>query len=289
MQKVRIEDLQIGMIIGKTIYAPNGTVLIREKATLTAPILSKLKELGLPAAYIFTSPDCKAPEDLVSETTRMDLVRSLSKMDSQVRAGQNLNIISSKQSLYTMIDEIVTNPKSLLGMTDIRLHGDYIYGHSVNVCSIAVKIGLLLGYNQLKLAELGIGALFHDIGMTKIPLQILDKTGNLTNDELKQIQTHPETGFGMLKENQVISMVSAHVAYQHHERYDGSGYPRGIAGEAIHEFARITAVADVYDSMTTEKIYRHAKSVAETLQFIQSNSGIQFDPNVVDALKQIVS
>ncbi len=289
MQKIRIEDLRVGMVVGKTIFATNGIILIREKAVLTGPMLAKLKELGLPAAYIITSPDGQAPEDLVSDTTRMDLVRSLSKMDSQVRAGQNLNILASKQPLYTLIDEIVSNQKNMLGLTDIRLHGDYIYGHSVNVCTIAVKIGLFLGYNQLKLAELGTGALFHDIGMTKIPLQILDKTGNLTNDELKQIQTHSEIGFGMLKENQAISMVSAHVAYQHHERYDGSGYPRGIAGEAIHEFARITAVADVYDSMTTEKIYRPAKSVAETLQFIRSNSGVLFDPNVVDTLKQIVS
>lgn len=289
MQKVRIEDLQVGMVVGKSIYAPNGMVLVREKAVITAPILSKLKELGLPAAYVITKPDGKAPEDLISETTRMDLVRSLAKLDSQVRAGQNLNILSSKQPLYTLIDEIVSNQKSMLGMADIRLHGDYIYGHSVNVCAIAVKIGLLLGYNQLKLAELGIGALFHDIGMTKIPLQVLDKTDNLTSEEIKLIQTHPEIGFGMLKDTPGISMVSAHVAYQHHERYDGSGYPRGIAGDAIHEFARITAIADVYDSMTTEKIYRPAKSTVETLQYIQSKSGIHFDPNIVEILKQIVS
>lgn len=289
MEKVRIEDLKVGMIVGKSIFAPNGMVLIREKAVITETILSKLKELGLPAAYIITSPDGKEPEDLVSDATRMDLVRSLSKLDSQVRAGQDLNVLSSKQPLYTLIDEVVSNQKSLLGMSDIRLHGDYIYGHSVNVCTIAVKIGILLGYNQLKLAELGIGALFHDIGMTKIPLQILDKTSNLTNDELKLIQTHPEVGFGMLKDNHAISMVSAHVAYQHHERYDGSGYPRGIAGESIHEFARITAIADVYDSMTTEKTYRRAKSIPETLDYIKSKRGIEFDPNIVDVFKQIIS
>ncbi len=288
MEKVRIEDLKVGMVVGKSIFTPNGMVLIREKAVITESILSKLKELGLPAAYILISPDGKGPEDLISDATRMDLIRSLSKLDSQVRAGQDLNILSSKQPLYTLIDEVVSNQKSLLGMSDIRLHGDYIYGHSVNVCTIAVKIGILLGYNQLKLAELGIGALFHDIGMTKIPLQILDKKDNLTTDELKLIQTHPETGFGMLKDNHAISMVSAHVAYQHHERYDGSGYPRGIAGESIHEFARITAVADVYDSMTTERTYRRAKSATETLEYLKSKKGIEFDPNIVDVLKQIV-
>jgi HD-GYP domain-containing protein (c-di-GMP phosphodiesterase class II) len=168
-----------------------------------------------------------------------------------VRSGQNANLLASKQPLYDMVDEIVCNHKNLIGLTDIRLRKDYIYGHSVNVCIIAVKIAVNMGYNQLKLADLAVGALFHDLGMTKIPLEILEKTSELTDAELKLIQKHPEDGYNLLKQNPSISASSAHVAFQHHERYNGTGYPRGMAGEAIHEFARITAVADVYDSMTT--------------------------------------
>jgi HD-GYP domain-containing protein (c-di-GMP phosphodiesterase class II) len=287
MDKVRIENLKSGMKLAKTIYSPEGLILVRESTVITDHIVAKLRQLGLPAAYISTTSDEKIPEP-VSEMTRVDLIRTLSKLDSEVRSGQNANLLASKEPLYDLVDEIVCNHKSLLGLTDIRLRKDYIYGHSVNVCIIAVKIAIHMGYNQLKLADLAVGALFHDLGMTKVPIEILDKIGGLTDPELKLIHAHPEEGYNLLKQNQSIAASSAHVAYQHHERYNGTGYPRGMSGEAIHEFARITAIADVYDSMTTERLYRHAKTPVEAMNFIHENRGIEFDPNIVDIMDKII-
>ena len=292
MKKVRFEELKPGMILAKTIYSVDGRILVREKTEMTSTILEKLIKLGLPAAYIENSESNEPPsQDLVSETTRMDLVNNLSKLDVQIRsgAGGSLNLLSSKNSLYNLVDEIVSNQKNLLGLTDIRLHSDYTYGHSVHVSIIAVKIGLEMGYNQLKLSELAVGALFHDIGMTKVPWDILDKASNLTQDELKIVRTHPEAGYNMLRQNQGISTVSAHVAYQHHERFNGAGYPRGMTGEAIHEFARIVAIADVYDSMTTEKIYRRAISSKEALNVIKDKRGVDFDPRIVEIFEKVVA
>ncbi len=288
MEKVRIEDLKPGMILAKTIYGIDGRVLIREQNQITSVILEKLKELGLPAAYIKTGNDDPVIPDPVSEATRIDLVKSLSKLDSQVRAGGNISLASSKRPLYDLVDEIVNNKNNLIGMTDIRLHDDYTFGHSVNVAIIAVKMGLLLDYNQLKLADLAVGSLFHDIGMTKIALEILNKKGELTTEELKLIQTHPEVGYGILRQNQDVSTVSAHVALQHHERYNGRGYPRGIAGDAIHEFARIVAVADMFDSLTTEKIYRHAKTIPEALIIIEGKKGTDFEPQMVELFMKVI-
>jgi HD-GYP domain-containing protein (c-di-GMP phosphodiesterase class II) len=287
MEKVRIEELKPGMKMARTVYSTEGLILIRENAEITSHIIGKLKELGLPAAYITTTAGDKIPEP-VSEATRMDLIKSLSKLDNAVRSGKDANLIASKQPLYDLVDEIVSNHKNLVGITDIRLRNDYIYGHSVNVSIIAVKIGIQMCYNQLKLAELAVGALFHDIGMTKVPIEILAKIGGLTDAELKLIHTHPEEGYALLKQSQSISASSAHVAFQHHERYNGTGYPRGMVGEAIHEFARIVAVADVYDSMTTERLYRHAKTPMETMSFIRINRGIEFDPDVVDVMDKII-
>jgi HD-GYP domain-containing protein (c-di-GMP phosphodiesterase class II) len=287
MDKVRIEDLKPGMKLARTIYSPDGLILVRENTDITIHIIEKLRELGLPAAYITNSVGDSIPEP-VSELTRVDLIKSLAKLDNAVRSGKSANLLASKQPLYDLVDEIVCNHKNLVGITDIRLRNDYIYGHSVNVSIIAVKIGIHMGYNQLKLAELSVGALFHDLGMTKVPLEILDKTGILTDDELKLIHTHPEEGYNLLKNNQSISASSAHVAFQHHERYNGTGYPRGMAGETIHEFARVVAVADVYDSMTTERLYRHAKTPMETMNFIRTNRGIEFDPEVVDIMERII-
>jgi HD-GYP domain-containing protein (c-di-GMP phosphodiesterase class II) len=287
MKKVRIEDLKAGMKLARTIYSPEGLILVRECTAITDHIITKLRQLGLPAAYISTTDGEIIPEP-VSELTRVDLIRSLSKLDNAVRSGQSANLLASKQPLYDLVDEIVCNHRNLIGITDIRLRKDYIYGHSVNVSIIAIKIAIHMGYNQLKLADLAVGTLFHDFGMTKIPLELLDKMGGLTDAELKLIQTHPEEGYNLLRQNQSISASSAHVAFQHHERYNGTGYPRRMAGEAIHEFARITAVADVYDSMTTERLYRHAKSQMETMDFIRANRGIEFDPIVVDMMEKII-
>lgn len=288
MEKVRIEDLKSGMTLARTVYGIDGRVLVREQGQITPAILDKLKELGLPAAYIKTSDDDQGIIDPVSETTRMDLVKSLSKLDSQVRAGGNVSLSFSKRPLYDLVDEIVNNKNHLIGITDIRLHDDYTYGHSVNVSIIAVKMGLLMDYNQLKLADLAVGSLFHDIGMTKISLEILHKKGELSEEEMKIIRTHPEVGYNFLKQNQEVSTVSAHVAFQHHERFDGSGYPRGIAGEAIHEFARIVAVADVFDSLTTEKIYRRAKTIPESLIIIEGKKGTDFDPQMVELFMKVI-
>lgn len=288
MQKVRSDALKEGMTLARTIYSPEGLILVRENTEITRHIIDKLKELGLPAAYITDTKE-NSIQDPVSEATRVDLIKSLSKLDTAVRAGQNANLLAAKRPLYDLVDEIVCNSKNLIGITDIRLRKDYIYGHSVNVCIIAVKIALQMGYNQLKMADLAVGALFHDIGMTKVPIEILDKIGGLTDPELKLIHTHPEEGYNLLRQHESISASSAHVAYQHHERFNGTGYPRGMVGEAIHEFARITAVADVFDSMTTEKLYRPAKNAGEAMNFIKINRGIEFDPLVVDNLEKVIS
>jgi HD-GYP domain-containing protein (c-di-GMP phosphodiesterase class II) len=288
MEKVRIEALKPGMILAKTIYGIDGRVLVRDRVQITPVILEKLKELGLPAAYIKTGADDPVIADPVSEATRMDLVKSLSKLDTQVRAGGNISLASSKRPLYDLVDEIVNNKNNLIGMTDIRLHDDYTFGHSVNVAIITVKIGLLLDYNQLKLADLAVGSLFHDIGMTKIALEILNKQKELTGEELKIIQTHPEIGYNILRQNQDVSTVSAHVALQHHERYNGTGYPRGITGDTIHEFARIVAVADTFDSLTTERIFRHAKTIPEALIIIEGKKGTDFDPQMVELFMKVI-
>ena len=288
MEKVRIEDLKPGMTLARTIYGIDGRVLVREQNQITQAVLDKLKELGLPAAYIKNSDSEEAITDPVSEATRMDLVKSLAKLDAQLRSGGNVSLASSKRPLYDLVDEIVTSKNNLIAITDIRLHDDYTYGHSVNVAIIAVKMGLLMDYNQLKLADLAVGSLFHDIGMTKIPMEFLNKKRDLTEEEMKVIRTHPETGYAFLRQNQEVSTVSAHVALQHHERYDGSGYPKGIAGDAIHEFARIVAVADVFDSLTTERIYRRAKTIPEALIIIEGKKGTDFDPQIVETFMKVI-
>jgi HD-GYP domain-containing protein (c-di-GMP phosphodiesterase class II) len=288
MRKVRIEELESGMILAKSVYSSDGRVLVREQTALNDGLIEKLKDMGLPAAYIKTVAGQKVNE-LVSEITRVDLIRSLSKLEASIRAGKKLDLLESRNTLMPLIDEILQSRNALVpDFSDIRLHNDYIYGHSVNVCVLAVKAGIKMGYNQARLGELAIGTLLHDIGMTKIPIAVLDKTTELTPEEVEIIRKHPETGYRMVSSIYGISAVSSCVTFQHHERYNGSGYPRGISGSSIHEFARIVAIADVFDSLTTEKVYRHAYSSKEALYHIVSKVGTEFDPETVKVFVDII-
>jgi HD-GYP domain-containing protein (c-di-GMP phosphodiesterase class II) len=287
MEKVRIENVKPGMILGRSIFLADGRILLRQKTEISANAISKLRELRLPSIYI-NNPIDQDIVDPVSDATRSDLIQSLYKLDFGKNDSKNINIFTCKNYLYELVDEIVRNQRVPMRFTEIRFHNDYIYSHMVNVCIIAVKIGLQMSYNQLKLAELAIGALFHDIGMTKVSAEILNRIGGLTSEEMRQVHQHSKDGYDLLRQIPGISAVSANVAYQHHERLNGTGYPRGMTGAEIHEFAKITAVADVFDAMTTEKIYSHAKSVIDTLKFIDSLKGIEFDPEVVDTLAKIL-
>ena len=289
MEKVLIDQLQPEMILARSILLADGRIWIRQKTEITSSIITKLKELRLSSIYVETP----MMEDLVNEpvcvATRSDLIQSLFKVDSELRLGKGINLAGLKKQLYAMVDEVVGNYKNSQIINEIRVVNDYIFGHSVNVSVIAVKIGLHMGYNQLKLSELALGAIFHDIGMTKVSAEILGRIGGLSREELKEIESHPKVGYDLLKQCPDFSAVSAHIAYQHHERYNGSGYPRKMSGTDIHEYARITAIADVFDAMTTEKIYRHAKSVPETLKYIKDQKGIEFDPAIVAVLDKALT
>jgi HD-GYP domain-containing protein (c-di-GMP phosphodiesterase class II) len=187
--------------------------------------------------------------------------------------------------LTNMIDEIIQNQNILPAVNDIRILNDYVYSHSVNVCIIAVRIGIRLGYDQSKLLDLALGAFLHDLGMTRIPPDILGRVGGLTTEEISIVRTHPKTGYDLLNQIIDISKNALQVVSQHHERLNGSGYPKGISGAEINEFALIVMVADVFDAMTSEKLYRKSKPVSEVIDHLKSLKTIEFAPVVVDAIK----
>src|SRR4051812_9134365 len=141
---------------------------------------------------------------------------------------------------------------------------------------------------EQRLLKLGLGLLVHDVGKLAIPPEILAKPGRLSEIEMALVRTHPEAGAELLSESSVSPLVRA-VIREHHERCDGSGYPRGLHGEQIHQLARIAAVADVYDAVTSERPYHSAQSPRAGVEIIRAGAGSQFDPDVVDIFLSLVS
>jgi HD-GYP domain-containing protein (c-di-GMP phosphodiesterase class II) len=166
---------------------------------------------------------------------------------------------------------------------------DYTFAHSVNVCVLSIISGIGLGYSISRLKELGVGAILHDIGKLKVPQELLKKPSQLTVEEFEEIKKHTIYGYEILKNNKKVSMVSAFIAFGHHERYDGSGYPLQLKGESIHHCARIVAVADVYDALTSDRVYRKKIKPHEAIEYILSLSAHHFDEEIVQSFIRFVA
>ncbi|HPW41973.1 MAG TPA: HD-GYP domain-containing protein, partial [Bacillota bacterium] len=136
-------------------------------------------------------------------------------------------------------------------------------------------------YDEEKLRELGMGAMLHDIGKTRIPHEILNKPESLTKEEFELVKKHTSYGYELLKRSDVLSTYASYIALTHHERHDGEGYPLGLRGEEIHEFARIVSVADVFDAITSDRVYKKRINVNEAVEYLIGMGDHQFDYNIV--------
>jgi len=164
-----------------------------------------------------------------------------------------------------------------------------LYMHSLNVCVYSTLLGIAYGYNRDEQSTLGLGALLHDVGKTRIPMDVLLKPGNLSNAEFSEMKRHTEQGFKLLKDEPNIPLLAAHCAFQHHERMDGSGYPRGIRGNEIHEYAKWIGIVDSYDAMTSHRVYRNAMLPHQAVEILYSGSGTLYDTEMLKLFRDKVA
>jgi len=179
-----------------------------------------------------------------------------------------------------------------LDIYDVRLdlekykqHDYRTFVHVLNVALLSAIIGLQLGYNEKRLKYLTLGALLHDLGKFKVPLEILNKPGSLTDEEFSVMKNHPLLGEEMLQDTRLIGSVMATVK-EHHERWNGNGYPHALKGNEINQDAQIVAVADVYEALTADRPYRKGIPPYHALEMILSLSGKDFNPRVVQAFRK---
>lgn len=172
-------------------------------------------------------------------------------------------------------------------LTQIQSKDSYTLDHSFNVHHLVEKMGVVLGYKGKRMLNLLLSAQYHDIGKIKIPNDILNKPSSLTNEEFEVMKTHVSEGRELIEES--FSSEVYEIVVQHHERYDGSGYPRGLLGKNILEEARIIGICDSFDAMTSDRIYKKGKSFDGALAEIKALSGILYDPDLVEIFEKIVT
>lgn len=283
MRKVLLSKIEPGMVLGKNLFSPHGHILLSDGAELSPVYLTRLQALGFSAVMI-KEDYCRdlVLSEVVSEKARVDGVVALRHIFGEARKSRKIDTRAVKSLVNKFVDEILQNRRLLFEIPDIRSYDNYLYGHCVNVCIMALRVGLMLDYNEFQLRDLGVGALLHDIGTVFIEKNVVEKAGELTASEMEKIKMHSVEGFNLLREQRDINLLSAHVAFQHHERVDGNGYPRSLKSADICEFAKIVAIADLFDALTNERKYRRSYSYCAAVDIIRKEAGRKLDPDLAE-------
>ena len=205
-----------------------------------------------------------------------------------VRVGKNIETERAAIVVNSMVDSIFRNQEALFSLTRIKDYDDYTFVHCINVSVLSLAIGRQLNFNAEELQELGMGALLHDLGKMKVPSNILNKPGKLTPEEYEVIKKHPEYGMEVLEKARNISASAKLISLQHHERYDGSGYPLGLTGENIDRFSQLVAIVDVYDAITSERCYSKGMPPHEAVKKIYQWAQKDFNQKMVAQFIQAV-
>ncbi len=291
MRLVNTRYVEEGSILARQVINPAGKVLLQAGVRVTASYLSRLQSMGYDVLFI---QDDRL-EDVefhiaITARTREVAYKTIENVSKYISSPEScLQVDNIRLTIQEMINDLLYSSDVLGNLTEIQGFDDYTYHHSVNTTIIALILGIASGYSEQKLIELGMGVLMHDIGKIKIPEEILNKKTPLTEEEFREIKQHAIYGFDILRKNNDLSLLSSHVAFQHHEKFDGSGYPRGLKGSEIHEYGKLAAVADVYEALTSKRVYRRAVDPNEAYEYIISQSNSHFDPQILEIFQRHIA
>lgn len=284
---MRLCDLtyvQENSILAEPIMDAMGRVLLGAGVRLTVSYIERLKRLGYQTVYV---QDDRLEDveilSAISDQTRAKAYKAMGRLiDGGTERVDNARIADVRDTVQRMVSDILSCPNVMTNLQQIIGYDDYTFHHSINTTVISLILGVGLRYSEQQLNELGTGALMHDIGKTKVPGEILNKKGSLTKEEFDEIKRHTQYGFDALRKASDLGIVSAHISFQHHEKWDGSGYPRGLKKTEILEYARIASIADVYDALSSPRVYRGAFQPYEAYEYILAKSGMEFDPKLIE-------
>jgi len=252
-------------------------------------LIAKLEAAGV-HAFTLARPAESEEDDKTKERAKRTYAQSVAvtkDLMTAVRFGKSPSIKKIKRLVQGIVDQILSEETSLVGLTAIRDYDEYTFTHSVNVCIFSVAIGKRLGLTKLQLYDLGMAALFHDIGKSRVPAEVLNKTDSLSDDEWRQIAAHPWLGvlsMFQLRGTQDLHYRAMIVAYEHHMKIDLTGYPRPVRERQLSVFSKIVAVADGFDAATSRRSYQTTPmNPADVMKEMRDNTRRGMDPVLVKA------
>lgn len=247
------------------------------------------ESLLLAASRVRIAPQSSLEEELKIASRVCDQAKqAVVDMFSDARMGNAIKVEQAKAMVEEISDSVTRHPHALISLARLKTADNYTYLHSVAVCGLMISLARQLGLDEELVKEAGLAGLLHDLGKAEIPPKILSKPGKLTDDEFIVVKSHPELGANMLLEHPLVSAVVVDVVMHHHEKVDGTGYPHRLKGENISLFAKMGAVCDVYDAITSNRPYKKGWPPAESIRKMAEWSKGHFDEAVFQAFVKTV-
>ncbi len=287
---VSTRALKKGMAIDQAIVDRSGRILIARKTTLDEFLIDALQKMGISGVYIRegeedpadpvieVSPEVKEKieKNKVADRGRVTLSESVKK-----RVTEGIKYLYSDTAATdltgtaaevtgNLMDSIMENDAVALNIDALKVSDEYTFKHSVDVAAIAMLIAKKSGFSEPEIEKVGMAGLLHDVGKSKIPSEVLNKAGKLTEEEFDIMKKHSLYGYEILKEKKDIPQEVLLGVLQHHEKINGKGYPMGVSGDKLFSYARILSIADVYDALVTERPYKKAFSQQDAIEMIMA-------------------
>lgn len=315
MIKIPADEIRLGITIIKT-DKPWLNLSFFNKPVTDLKIIDILKNYGVKEVYIqsdeiaedFFGLNKQLKNEIVQQAEKLDITKyttTLKEIDElkslherakkitkqlylDARAGKSIDTEMAQKIVDTFVDSCFKKPHLVVTLSRLKSFDDYTFVHSLNVGVLSIVLGKRYGLDVVGLKNLGMGALLHDIGKMKVPDKILNKPGKLTDEEFEIMKKHPVYGYEMLKNDKNIHEDSLSAIYLHHERADGSGYPLGLREAKIPLSAKIVSIVDVYDAITSKRVYHDALIPPKALQLLFSWSEKHFNKILVKFFMEII-
>ncbi len=281
MRIVSLQEINSDMKLAQPIYDENERILLNAGTVFKENYIKRLHEMNVTEVYV----DDESSEDIeitkvVDDRVKIKGRKVLRKVINDIKKKKHYSIDEVEKVVDEIIEEIHLNNDYLLYFGDLRVNSDAMYGHSLNVTVISLAIGSFLSYNKYDMQKLGLGAILHDIGKSSLNGDTAWKNPLEQND--KAFCSHPELGYRLLRERTDVSPLTKYAVLAHHERIDGKGYPHATAGEKIHEFARVVAVANAFDILTNCSRQSKKQPVYQTVEYLVGMCETMFDKRIVE-------
>jgi putative nucleotidyltransferase with HDIG domain len=304
LERIDIDSLQEGMFI-EDVYDRHGRLLLSTHSLVDSrEKIRQLKARGIASVCINTERATGAALNAEHDTTpsRQERIREqayFSELETAreiraatlrkatdalkaIRAGKRFSLRDIESSAEDIVASLERNPDALVSLCQIKGYDEYTYVHSVNVGVLVSSLAQSMGYSSEHLLHATIGGLLHDIGKMRIPEHVLNKPGKLTDAEFALMKRHPVYGLDILTDRTSIAPLARQIVGQHHERFNGQGYPKGLRCDDITEMGVISAIADVYDALTSDRVYKQAWTPQKALAVIFQGADKDYARRIVE-------